>query len=223
MVQKKVGVLIKEARTAAKLSQEKLAGLAGENLTAALISKCERGEADLTNAQLKKIAVACGVTQSSLLNAPKNMAEKSSVAGASSAKAPEKKTSAAKTAAAKTAPKSTGKKTSAAKPAAAKSAGQKNSSAKPATAKTTEKKPSAAKSSASAGSAAVSLTAAEKKLLEAYREATADQKKIALKVLKGEYGETVTSLLNATSSSSGLTEGLSNVVGDLLSGLLGGK
>ena len=63
MAAKKGGVLVKEARTAAGLTQEKLAKAAGEGLTAADIGKCERGEADLTTAQLKKIAVACKVTQ----------------------------------------------------------------------------------------------------------------------------------------------------------------
>ena len=46
-VTKKVGVLVKEARTAAGLTQEKLAAAVGGNLTAAMISKCERGEDDL--------------------------------------------------------------------------------------------------------------------------------------------------------------------------------
>ncbi len=73
MAEKKVGVLIKEARTAAGLTQEKLARAAGEGLTALDISKCERGEADLTIAQLKKIAVVCKVTQKSLVDAPKNL------------------------------------------------------------------------------------------------------------------------------------------------------
>ena len=63
MAVKKVGVLIREARTAAGLTQEKLAKAAGEGLSAADISKCERGETDLSTAQLKKIAIACGVTQ----------------------------------------------------------------------------------------------------------------------------------------------------------------
>ena len=71
MATKKVGALIKEARTAAKLTQEKLAKAAG--VTANDIGKCERGEIDLSAAQLKKIAVACGVTQTSLVNAPKNL------------------------------------------------------------------------------------------------------------------------------------------------------
>ena len=83
MAEKKVGILIKEARTAAKLTQEKLAQAAGEGLTASDISKCERGTADLTTNQLKKIAVACGVTQTSLVNAPKNL-----TASAAKAKTP---------------------------------------------------------------------------------------------------------------------------------------
>lgn len=170
MAEKKIGALIKEARTAAKLSQEKLASLAGENLTAAIISKCERGEVDLTNAQLKKIAVACGVTQVSLLNAPKNKPEKAE------------------------------------SPKAAKKA-KKKTTAKSSTSTSTEK-----------------LTATEKKLLEAYRSATSDHKKIALKILKGECNETLTNALQASSShSSAISEGFSNVVGDLLSNLLGGN
>ena len=66
----KVGPLIKEARTGAKLTQEQLAKkIAG--LTAADISKAERGEIELSQAQLKAIAKATGVTQASLLNAVK--------------------------------------------------------------------------------------------------------------------------------------------------------
>lgn len=67
----KVGTLIKEARTAAGLTQEKLAKKVGGGLTAADISKVERGEMELPGAVLKKIAVATGVTQASLLNAAK--------------------------------------------------------------------------------------------------------------------------------------------------------
>ena len=48
---------------------------------------------------------------------------------------------------------------------------------------TAKKTTSTAKKTASKTS---ELTAAEKKLLEAYREATADNKKLALKILKGE-------------------------------------
>ena len=68
MAQKKVGDLIKEARTKAGLSQEKLAAMI-EGLSASEVSKTERGEKDLTQAELKAIAKATGVTQKSLLEA----------------------------------------------------------------------------------------------------------------------------------------------------------
>lgn len=68
MAQKKVGELIKEARTKKGLSQEKLAGMV-EGLSASELSKAERGEKDLTAAELKAIAKICGVTQKSLLEA----------------------------------------------------------------------------------------------------------------------------------------------------------
>ena len=67
----KVGPLIKEARTNAKLTQEQLAKKIS-GLTAADIRKAERGELDLSQAQLKAIAKATGVTQASLLNAAKS-------------------------------------------------------------------------------------------------------------------------------------------------------
>lgn len=73
------------------------------------------------------------------------------------------------------------------------------------------------------------VTAGEKKLVEAYRGASSDLKKIALKVLKGEYGDTVTTLLNTvggTGTSSGgnnIGDALGDTLGNLLSGLLGGK
>ena len=70
MATKKVGELIKEARTAAKLTQAQLAAEV-TGLEAADIGKAERGEKELTQAQLKQIAKATGVTQASLLNAPK--------------------------------------------------------------------------------------------------------------------------------------------------------
>jgi transcriptional regulator with XRE-family HTH domain len=66
----KVGPLIKEARTGAGMTQEQLAKKV-EGLTASDISKAERGEKELTQAQLRAIAKATGVTQASLLNAAK--------------------------------------------------------------------------------------------------------------------------------------------------------
>ena len=67
----KVGPLIKQARTDANLTQEQLAKKV-DNVTAADISKAERGEKELTQTALKQIAKATGVTQSSLINAAKD-------------------------------------------------------------------------------------------------------------------------------------------------------
>ncbi len=65
-----LGALIKEARTAAKLTQEQLAAKV-EGLAAADLSKAERGQKELSQNMLKQIAKATGVTQASLLNAAK--------------------------------------------------------------------------------------------------------------------------------------------------------
>ena len=84
MASKKVGTLIKEARTAAGLTQEQLARKIS-GLSASDISAAERGQKDLTQDQLKKIAKATGVTQASLLNAAKGTtAKKTSSASKSS-------------------------------------------------------------------------------------------------------------------------------------------
>ncbi|MBR5224360.1 MAG: helix-turn-helix transcriptional regulator [Clostridia bacterium] len=91
MAAKKVGTLIKEARTDAGMTQEqlarKIAGLSAED-----ISLAERGKADLTQAQLKQIAKATGVTQASLLEAAKGETAKKTTAK----KTAEKKTTTAK-------------------------------------------------------------------------------------------------------------------------------
>ena len=229
MAQKKVGALIKEARTAAGLTQEKLAKNAGEKLTAADISKCEQGKADLTTAQLKAVAKACGVTQSSLVNAPKNLTGAAGKAAAeknAAAKTAAAKKTAAKTQTAKTAAKENAAKKTAAKPQTAKAAAVKDSTAKKPAAKTQAAKTAAAKKPATPAGANTSMkvTATEKKLIEAYRDAPADLKKAALKVLKGEYGETVNNLLGA-SSGAGATaaDGVGEILGNLLGGILGGK
>lgn len=206
MAAKKVGELVKEARTAADLTQEKLAKAVGGNLTAADISKCERGEADLPAATLKKIAVACGVTQASLVNAPKNLS-----------------TAAAKKAAAA---KSGTAKASAAKKSTAKTGTAKTSAAKKDTAKTAAKT-QAPKTPANANTS-MKVTAAEKKLIQVYRGAASDRKKAALKLLEGEYGDAIDKILSLSSaagggaSSSGSSSGAPEVIGDLLGSVLGG-
>ena len=68
MASKKLGNLIKEARTEAGLTQEQLARRIS-GLSASDISEAERGLKDLTQEQLKRIAKETGVTQTSLLEA----------------------------------------------------------------------------------------------------------------------------------------------------------
>ena len=136
MAAKKVGTLIKEARTEAGLTQEQLARrIAG--LSASDISQAERHQKDLTQDQLKQIAKITGVTQASLLNAAKG---------------------------------SSAKKTTAAK-------------------------------------SSMQVTAAERRLVELYRKASTEERKDALKALKGE-----------SSLADDILEGLLDSVQDMLSG-----
>ncbi len=82
MASKKLGNLIKEARTDAGLTQEHLARKIS-GLSATDISEAERGLRDLTQEQLKQIAKITGVTQASLLNAAKGSTKSSSKSTAS--------------------------------------------------------------------------------------------------------------------------------------------
>ena len=106
MATKKVGELIKEARTNAKLSQTALGEMVG--LSASDIGKAERGEKELSQASLKAIAKATGVTQKSLLEAPKGGTGSTSTAKTSTAKTTTAKTTTAKTSTAKTSTAKTG-------------------------------------------------------------------------------------------------------------------
>lgn len=96
----KVGKLIREARTGADLTQEKLAKKVGGGLTASDVSRAERGEIDLPQATLRAIAKATGVTQSSLVDAAKaenaSSGKKTSTGKTTSAKTTAKKTTAKK-------------------------------------------------------------------------------------------------------------------------------
>ena len=72
------------------------------------------------------------------------------------------------------------------------------------------------------------VTAAEKKLIEAYRGATGDRKKISLKVLKGEYADASLKLLDTVgggidSGAEGIGESLGDTIGNLFGNLFGGK
>ena len=113
---KKLGTLIKEARTTKGLTQAALAEKV-EGLTASDVSKIERGEKEPEQNVLKQIAKVLGVTQKSLLEAAAGTGSKPSAAGTSTGKKP----SAANTSTAK----KTGKTTSSAKkPSAAKTAAE---------------------------------------------------------------------------------------------------
>ncbi len=92
MASKKVGTLIKEARTGADLTQEQLARKI-KGLSASDLSLAERGQKELTQTQLKEIAKATGVTQASLLNAAKGATTKSTTAKTTKKSTTEKKSS----------------------------------------------------------------------------------------------------------------------------------
>ena len=136
MASKKVGTLIKEARTEAGLTQEQLARRIS-GLSANDISLAERHQKNLTQEQLKQIAKITGVTQASLLSAAKG---------------------------------------------------------------TSSKKTSGSKSS-------MQVTAAERRLVELYREADTETRKDALKVLRGQ-----------DSLADDILESLMDSVQDMLSG-----
>lgn len=192
-----LGDLIKQARTGAGLTQDKLARKIGVDDSD--ISRYERGQAEPTQAQLKAIAKATGVTQASLLNAAK--AEKEG-------KVPKKTTSAKSTATKTTTGKSTSGKTTASKSTTSKTTASKTTTAKTTTAKTTTAKSTTTK------------TAAEKSLLDAFRAASADQRRAALYILKGESNDLVDDIIR---KHSGKDNGIGDAISDLLSNLFGGK
>lgn len=88
----KIGPLLKEARTGAKLTQEQLASQL-DGISANDISKAERGEKELSQSVLKQIAKLTGVTQASLVNAAKEStySEKTAEKKDTKAKSTEKK------------------------------------------------------------------------------------------------------------------------------------
>jgi len=83
MASKKLGNLIKEARTNAGYTQEELARKI-PGVSASDISLAERGLGDLTQEQLKKIAKVTGVTQTSLLEAARGTKKSPSSSSSSS-------------------------------------------------------------------------------------------------------------------------------------------
>ena len=188
-----LGELIREARTKAGLTQEKLAAKIS-GIAANDISKMERGDLVPSQDVLKQIAKLTGVTQSSLLEAAKT----------------------ARAAAEKKADKTSGKTSGT---SAGKTTGKTSGST---TGKTSGKTGST--TSSKKDDTGDKLTAAEKKLLEAYRKADSDTRKAAMKVLSGES----TSLLD-TILGGGIPGGFGDaaakatesLLGNVLSGVLG--
>ncbi len=172
---KKLGNLIKEARAKKGMSQAALAA-AVEGLSAAALGKAERGEAEPTETQVRQIAKALGVTQTSLVEAM----SKKPASGSSSSKSAASKSTAAKSSAAK----STAAKSSAAKSTAAKSSAAKSTAAKSTSSKSSSSKTGTASKTTSGTSLKVSAT--EKKLVELYRAADSDTRKAVISLLKGE-------------------------------------
>ena len=75
---KRLGNLIRAARTDAGYTQAQLAAMV-PGVSQTDIGRYERGEAEPTQAVVKEIAKACGVTQKSLLDAMPKTAPKTSV------------------------------------------------------------------------------------------------------------------------------------------------
>ena len=182
---KKLGTLVKNARTAKGLTQSGLADMV-DGLSASMVGKIERGEAEPEEAVLRAMAKPLGVTQVSLVDA---------------ASAKTKAAASSKTAASKT------KTTSASKAKA-------SSASKTKTASSAKK--------ASSSSADLKLSAAELKLVKAYRKADSDTKKTALKILEGTAGalDLAAALLSAKLAPEKEEPKKSE---DLLSALLSGK
>lgn len=224
MPAKKVGTVIREAREKAGISQDTLARKV-TGVSAAELKRVEAGEADFTQTQLKAVAKALGVTQTSLLNAPKNVsaAKKTTTTVAKkTTTTTAKKTSSTTTAkkAGTTAAKKTGTTTTAKKTSttAAKKTGTTTTAKKTSSTTAAAKKPATPKTPANANST-MKVTTTERKLIEYYRTASSDAKKAATKILKGEADDKIDSI----NGKDGVGSVVTNVVTDLLGNLLGGK
>ena len=204
MAGKKVGTLIKEARTQAGMTQEALAKKV-KGVSAGDIRLAERGEKELSQAALKEIAKATGVTQKSLLDAAK---------GASGSA---KKTTAGSTK--KTTTGSTKKTTSGSAKKTTTGSTKKTTSGS--TKKTTSgstKKTTSGSTKKTASGADLKLSAEEKKLIQAYREADEKQKAaVRMLLLKADGIVSASGLARHTAGAFGELLGS----GDLLSSLVG--
>ena len=249
MAEKTVGTLIKEARTAAGLTQEQLARKI-KGVSADDISLAERGKKDFTQAVLKEIAKATGVTQKSLLDAAK--AGSSAKTGASSKTGSSAKTgaspktgSSAKTSAssktgssAKTGASSktgSGAKTGASsKTGSSAQTGASSKTGSGAKTSASSKTGNSAKT-ASSSSSTLKLSAEEKRVLKAYREAEEGVQSIVRALLGADTQSSSASKKNSSllesllgglaqnNSAPASTDGGSGNLLDVFMGMLGGK
>ena len=213
MAEKTVGTLIKEARTAAGLTQEQLARKI-KGVSADDISLAERGKKDFTQAVLKEIAKATGVTQKSLLDAAK--AGSSAKTGASSKTGSSAKTGASSKTGSSAKTGASSKTGSGAKTSASSKTGN--------SAKT-----------ASSSSSTLKLSAEEKRVLKAYREAEEGVQSIVRALLGADAQSSSASKKNSSllesllgglaqnNSAPASTDGGSGNLLDVFMGMLGGK
>ena len=249
MAEKTVGTLIKEARTAAGLTQEQLARKI-KGVSADDISLAERGKKDFTQAVLKEIAKATGVTQKSLLDAAK--AGSSAKTGASSKTGSSAKTGASSKTGSSAKTSASSKTGSSAKTGASSKTGSGAktgaSSKTGSSAKTgaSSKTGSGAKTSASSktgnsaktassSSSTLKLSAEEKRVLKAYREAEEGVQSIVRALLGADAQSSSASKKNSSllesllgglaqnNSAPASTDGGSGNLLDVFMGMLGGK
>ena len=237
MAEKTVGTLIKEARTAAGLTQEQLARKI-KGVSADDISLAERGKKDFTQAVLKEIAKATGVTQKSLLDAAK--AGSSAKTGASSKTGSSAKTgassktgSSAKTGAS---PKtgSSAKTSASSKTGSSAKTGASSKTGSGAKTSASSKTGNSAKT-ASSSSSTLKLSAEEKRVLKAYREAEEGVQSIVRALLGADTQSSSASKKNSSllesllgglaqnNSAPASTDGGSGNLLDVFMGMLGGK
>ena len=237
MAEKTVGTLIKEARTAAGLTQEQLARKI-KGVSADDISLAERGKKDFTQAVLKEIAKATGVTQKSLLDAAK--AGSSAKTGASSKTGSSAKTgassktgSSAKTGAS---PKtgSSAKTSASSKTGSSAKTGASSKTGSGAKTSASSKTGNSAKT-ASSSSSTLKLSAEEKRVLKAYREAEEGVQSIVRALLGADAQSSSASKKNSSllesllgglaqnNSAPASTDGGSGNLLDVFMGMLGGK
>lgn len=193
---KKLGSLIRKARTDAGLTQEALAKKI-KGLSAADLSLAERGGKELTQAVLKELAKATGVTQKSLLDAAKEEEKNSSGGSGKSTKSGSGKST--KSGSGKSAKSGSGKST--------KTGSGKNSSGKTGT--------------TGSSSSDLRLSREEKKLIQAYRKA---DKKIQMTVNMMLLGNDCITADDSAAQTGSIFEALGQgggFSGDMLQSLIG--